>query len=292
MRTVERQSPAKINLTLRVVGKRDDGFHEIESLIARIDLCDTVNVSPRDDGRLTLECDEPSIPADESNLALKAAAILRDKAATPRGAHISLKKRIPAGAGLGGGSSNAATTLALLNELWNLDFPNSELAAMGAEIGSDVPLFFHSPLCVVRGRGELIEDIDLRLSGWVVLLIPQIPCATGAVYAAWKRLPEHPQRPAIDAVVAQVNSARTVSELSSHLFNDLAPAACAAVPEFADWSRQVGLCAGGLIHMTGSGSALYRLFDHEAEARRFARDHSITSITSITRTVVCRFASD
>ena len=136
MDTLTRQSPAKINLTLRVVGKRDDGFHEIESLIARIDLCDTVHVSPRDDGRLTLECDEPSIPADESNLALKAAAILRDKAAAPQGAHMSLKKRIPAGAGLGGGSSNAAATLMLLNEFWNLGLPNSKLATIGTEIGS------------------------------------------------------------------------------------------------------------------------------------------------------------
>src|SRR5512135_1275781 len=120
MDTLSREAPAKINLTLRVVDARADGYHEIESLVAQIDLCDTVTVTSREDRRFMVECDDRTIPCDSSNLAWRAARALADAHGVRRGALISLAKRIPTGAGLGGGSSDAAATLKLLNALWRL----------------------------------------------------------------------------------------------------------------------------------------------------------------------------
>ena len=163
MDTLSREAPAKINLTLRVLSLRADGYHEIESLVAQIDLCDTVTVTPREDRRLLVDCSDRTIPCDSSNLALRAAHSLAEAHGVRRGALISLTKRIPSGAGLGGGSSNAAATLKLLNAQWRLGLSHPELAEIGAEIGSDVPLFCHGPLCAIRGRGERVEELRQQL---------------------------------------------------------------------------------------------------------------------------------
>jgi len=268
MPDVTRKSPAKINLTLRVGPKRPDRFHEIESLVARVALYDTVTVAPRDDARFTLACDNPQIPCDESNLALRAARRLAEAAgARDRGAHITLQKGIPAGAGLGGGSSDAATTLMLLNDLWDLKRTPAQLAALGAEVGSDVPLFFHTPLCIVRGRGERVEDLRRTLTGWAVLILPVIHSPTREVYAAWDRLKSHPSRPSINEVLQSAQRAET---LMPHLFNDLEAAAFASNPALADLAEQLARLADGPVCMTGSGSAFFRLFDERATAEAFA----------------------
>lgn len=269
MRELTQPSPAKINLVLRVGGVRPDGFHEIESLVARVRLCDTVTVSPRDDGRFTLACDDPTVPEGDTNLALRAARRLADAVgAGVQGVHIGLEKRIPAGAGLGGGSSNAASVLELLNELWNLDLPATDLERIGAEIGSDVPLFLHTPLCIVRGRGEQIEDLHRPLPGWVVLILPAIHLPTRDVYAAWDRLPTHPGRPSIESVLQRAGGTEA---LMPHLFNDLEPAAQVVRPALGEVIEQVGRVSGGTVRMTGSGSGLFRLFDEREGADGFAQ---------------------
>jgi len=266
MPTLTRQSPAKINLTLRVGPLRPDGFHEIESLVARVGLCDTVSVRPRADGQLTLECDDPAIPCDETNLALRAARLLGDKAKSKSGAHISLKKRIPAGSGLGGGSSNAATALMLLNDLRQPGLARDELAAIGAQIGSDVPLFFHSPLCIVRGRGERIEDLTVRLEAWVALVLPEIRSSTRDVYAAWDRNPSSESR----IRSSELTIPKSAEALMPQLFNDLEPAALAVNPPLAEVVEQLGQLSDGPVRMTGSGAGLFRLFDSQSSAKRFA----------------------
>jgi 4-diphosphocytidyl-2-C-methyl-D-erythritol kinase len=269
MPTLTRQSAAKINLTLRVGPPRPDGFHEIESLVARVGLCDTVGVAPRADGQLTLECDDPAIPRDETNLALRAARLLADQTGVTNGAHISLRKRIPAGSGLGGGSSNAATALMLLNDLWQLRLGRDELAAIGAQIGSDVPLFFHSPLCIVRGRGEQIEDVNRRLEGLVLLILPDLHVSTREVYAAWDRAGLSPARPSMEHVLAAAGGTNTLGPL---LFNDLEAAAFQVSPELAELVARLRRDQHGPVHMTGSGSAFFQLLDkagpaHEAAGR-------------------------
>lgn len=262
-----RQSPAKINLTLRVLRTRPDAFHEIESLIARVDFCDTVTVAQHEDGCYSLECDDPALPRDGSNLVLQAAKALNKAAGSNHGVEITLAKRIPSGSGLGGGSSNAATTLALLNELWHTGLSPAELAQLGATLGSDIPLFFHSSPCIVRGRGERIDDVHQPLSAWVTLILPNLRCATPAVYAAWDRLPQHPQRPALTEILA---AARSPTALMALLFNDLEPAAFEVVPALRLLATQAAEIARGPVRMTGSGSALFRLFDSERDASDLA----------------------
>lgn len=265
--TLTADSPAKINLTLRVTGRRPDGFHELESLVTQINLCDIVSVTPGADDRITLTCDAPGIPSDATNLAVRAAEALRAATGARAGAHIALRKRIPAGAGLGGGSSNAATTLRLLNELWKTGLSPAALSEVAAQVGSDVPLFLHGPQVVMRGRGERVEELAHHIALWAALLLPELHCATPAVYAAWDRLATHPPRPALADVLAGAGSAARLMDL---LFNDLEEAALAVEPKLADLTRHVQDVTGSTVRLTGSGAALFRLFDDAQAAARFA----------------------
>ncbi|MCK4342445.1 MAG: 4-(cytidine 5'-diphospho)-2-C-methyl-D-erythritol kinase [Phycisphaerae bacterium] len=267
MTTLTRESPAKINLTLRVTGVRADGFHEIESLVARISLCDSVSVSIRDDKRLTVECDNPVIPCDESNLAIRAARALAETVGVQRGVHISLTKRIPPGAGLGGGSSNAATTLRLLNDVWELGLTRAELARLGAQLGSDVPLFFHGPLCVIRGRGADVEDVDANLHAWAALALPNIHCSTPAVYAAWDQGADQAARPEVSEILAACGS---VPEFMELLFNDLETPAFEVSPPLGELAGQITEAGWPAVRLTGSGAALFHLFEDESAATTFA----------------------
>lgn len=267
MTTLTRPSPAKLNLTLRVTGLRRDGFHDIESLVTQVDLCDTVSVTGREDGRLSLDCDDPAVPADESNLALRAARALAQVTGVRRGVHISLAKRIPAGAGLGGGSSNAATTLGLLNELWETERSRDELLKIAAGLGSDVPLFFHDPLTVVRGRGQQVEEVQTRITAWATLILPALHCSTPAVYAAWDRLTENPRRPPLSEVLASASSAARLMDL---LFNDLEEPAFAVEPRLRRLAERLGEAGQGPVRLTGSGSAMFRLFDDRPAAAQWA----------------------
>lgn len=267
METRLHNAPAKINLTLRVTGVRPDGFHELESLIAQINLCDTVSVASHEDGCYGLTCDDPTLPCDGSNLALRAAKALNAAAGTNHGTQIDLRKRIPAGSGLGGGSSDAATTLTLLNDLWQTRFERDRLATLGAELGSDVPLFLHTPLCIMRGRGERIEDLGSPPALWLALILPEIHCATPAVYATCDRLGPPPPRPPLREILAARTSANALMDL---LFNDLEAAAFQVAPELGALATEITAVTGQAIRLTGSGAALFRLFDDPRAAAKFA----------------------
>jgi len=145
---------AKVNLYLDVVRRREDGFHDIETLFQSLDLADEVTLEPRGDGQLTLDCSLPGLCAPEDNLALRAAVLLRRHTGCGAGAHISLEKRIPVAAGLAGGSADAAAVLRGLNRLWGLGLSHGELAAPALELGSDVPYCLAGGLAAATGRGE------------------------------------------------------------------------------------------------------------------------------------------
>ena len=266
MKTLTSPSPAKINLALRVTGLAAHGFHEIQSLVAQIDLCDTLTITERLGGHLSLDCDDPRIPSDDSNLVLRAAKALAGATGVKRGAHIALAKRIPAGAGLGGGSSNAATTLKLLNELWELRLTPHELAHIGATVGSDVPLFCHGALSIISGRGELVEELDKRCAPWAALVLPELHCSTPAVYAAWDRLATHATRPDLEQVLAALPAASSAMEV---LFNDLEEPAFEVVPQLRGLALRVAEAGGATVRLTGSGAALFRLFDGKDGAESF-----------------------
>ena len=158
METLSIKSPAKVNLFLEIIKKREDGFHDLESVFQTIPLCDTLSINPEDD--FTLEVDTPTIPTDNSNLILKAAKLLQEISGKDGGAHFKLSKKIPSAGGLGGGSSNAAATLILLNKLWDLNISKKELAAIGSKIGSDVPFFIFGGICLCEGRGERVTPLN------------------------------------------------------------------------------------------------------------------------------------
>ncbi|MCU0607641.1 MAG: 4-(cytidine 5'-diphospho)-2-C-methyl-D-erythritol kinase [Candidatus Edwardsbacteria bacterium] len=159
MEPITATATAKLNLTLEVLGRRPDGYHDIRSVFLAVTLADELEFAPRTDGRIVLDCNDPHLPVDEHNLVVKAALLLRTTSGLPTatGTSITVRKNIPVGAGLGGGSSDAASALLALNKLWGANASRQDLAALGAQIGSDVPFFVLARAALVTGRGERIE---------------------------------------------------------------------------------------------------------------------------------------
>ncbi len=186
------EAPAKINLWLRVRGRREDGFHEIESLFLPVDLADTLIFQRTAAGGIELVCDDPSLPTGPENLVVKAAALFRERTAIQGGIHIQLRKRIPHGAGLGGGSSDAAATLRGLNELFETGRDQETLSAWGAELGSDVPFFVQGRPAICRGRGERITPAEFPEKLTVLLLKPPFSVPTPWAYQRWRDAREIP----------------------------------------------------------------------------------------------------
>ena len=180
-------APAKINLSLRVVRRRSDGFHEIETFVAPISLCDEIKIEQRS-GKpgIAFRCDDPSLPKHPDNIVVRAANVFFEETKITGGISIVLKKRIPHGAGLGGGSSDAASTLLALNELFETNFPCEALAKMAEMIGSDVPFFIFQSAAVCKGRGELVSPTRLREQLSVLLLKPEFGVATQWAYSQWR----------------------------------------------------------------------------------------------------------
>jgi 4-diphosphocytidyl-2-C-methyl-D-erythritol kinase len=272
-------APAKLNLFFEVLGKREDGYHEVESLVTSIDLFDTLSFEVRRDGPVQLVCsrlpgfgsnDEAwfrGLPDGEENLVVRAVELLRRRSGEERGATLRLAKRIPTAAGLGGGSSDAAAALAAANAGWGLGWSWDKLAALGAELGSDVPLFFvHGPaLC--RGRGEQVEPISAGGLLHFVLVRPPEGLSTAAVYRAC--VPGRPAREAGPLAAALVRG--ELSGTGRCLFNRLEVAATMLSPWIgrlrAEFERTD--CVGH--QMSGSGTCYFGLCRHATHARRVAR---------------------
>ena len=192
-------APAKINLSLRVLGKRDDGFHEIETLMAPISLADEIVLEPADasaSSPLEFICNDPSLPAGADNLAFRAAELFRARAGVSLPAlRLVLKKHIPHGAGLGGGSSDAASVLMALNEFSGSRLSVARLAALAAELGSDVPFFVYRSAAFCRGRGEKVDPVPTLGSLPLLLLKPPFPVPTPFAYRHWRDSRELPGVP-------------------------------------------------------------------------------------------------
>lgn len=247
-------SPAKINLFLEVTDKRPDGFHNIDSVFLEIDLADRLTVKPAEE-LISVECGYPGIPHGPDNLIVRAVELLREAAGVRKGATFLLEKHIPMGAGLGGGSSNAAAALRLANELWNTGLSDSELAALGAKIGSDIPFFFHGGTCLCRGRGEIIERMPaFPCEQSLGLILPGISSNTAAAYRGI-RLP-HPgrERHAADFISALAN--HDVSAMRNLAFNRFERTVFAALPTIARIAERLE-AHGVSARLSGSGSALW-----------------------------------
>ncbi|MBN1512189.1 MAG: 4-(cytidine 5'-diphospho)-2-C-methyl-D-erythritol kinase [Phycisphaerae bacterium] len=257
-------APAKVNLSLRVHGRRSDGFHELTSLVVAIDLCDMLRLAPGSPGEIRLECDPPGLPVGDENLVVRAARLLAGRLGAEGGAQIRLEKAIPVAAGLGGGSSDAAAALKGLRRLWRADVSDAALAEMGAEIGSDVPLFFHLPAAVIRGRGERVERVALGWSGWVGLVFSGEVVSTPAVYAALACSPG--VRVAEDGGVQAIARCTTAEAIGPHLVNDLERGVFRVCPAMERLLGRVQDAGGRPARISGAGSVVYSLFDEAREA--------------------------
>ena len=184
-------APAKINLSLRILNRRGDGFHEIETSIAPISLCDKIDIEKQ--GRwIDFSCDDPSLPSGDENLIVRAAKAFFTATNLKGGVAIKLQKKIPHGAGLGGGSSDAASTLLALNQIFETKLPREALAKMGESIGSDVPFFLFESAAICKGRGELVLPIPSRARLSILLLKPNFGVPTAWAYSGWKDSREIP----------------------------------------------------------------------------------------------------
>ncbi len=259
------RAPAKLNLALRVGPRRGDGFHDVDSVVATVTLYDELTLRPRTDGQVRLRCTGADCGPDETNLAYRAAKLLTAEAGGI-GADVELTKRIPPGAGLGGGSSDAAATLAALNTLLGLRMSGDRLAQLAAELGSDVPLFLAGPTTRMRGRGERVEPADVH-PFWAVLHMPDLACPTAAVYAAFDDLVGGRAGPAEPDMA---RFALPPSEWGDAVVNDLASAAVRACPALVGVIDRLARAAGRAVHVSGSGSGLFILADDETEAAGIA----------------------
>ncbi|BDU53636.1 4-(cytidine 5'-diphospho)-2-C-methyl-D-erythritol kinase [Limnohabitans sp. INBF002] len=236
-------APAKLNLFLHITGRRDDGYHLLQSVFMLIDWCDTLHFDVRDDGLITREDLTVALPADD--LVTRAARALQQASGTTLGAHIAIEKHIPAQAGMGGGSSDAATTLLALNRLWGLNWPLPKLMPLGLTLGADVPFFMGGHNAWVEGIGEKITPIQLPASRFVVVK-PNAGLETSRIF-------RHPELQR-----ATETATMPVFAVDPYGFgrNDLQPVAQALCPEITEalqWLGSFGLSP----RMTGSGSAVF-----------------------------------
>jgi len=251
MRKLTVPAPAKLNLFLHVTGRRDDGYHRLETLLVAIDLGDTITLTCRDDGVIARTSELPGV-APEDDLVVRAAAALRREGGCSPGADIAVTKRIPLGGGLGGGSSDAATVLLALNRLWGANLSRAEIMRIGAALGADVPFFLGGGPALARGIGEHLTPVSLPAL-WVAVIAPAILVSTASVFAA----PELTR-----------NAASVKIDVFSEGYgrNDLQAVAAARYPD-------IGIALGNLgersrlARMTGSGGCVFAPFASEAEAR-------------------------
>lgn len=262
-------APAKINLYLRIVGQRADGYHELDSLMLPVSLYDDVHLhgecTPQRGhaAEITVTCDDPTIPADSTNLAYKAAALLCQEAGVQARLTIHLHKRIPAGAGLGGGSSNAAAVLKGLNALFALGWSNARLAALGVRLGADVPFFIPCRPAVATGIGDILTAIPPLPPRWVVLVVPPFGVATPWAFRHFDTLPPLPPVASPAALVAQ--GQWPPPEL---LGNDLERAVIPEYPVLAQIKAQLLVHGAEVALMSGSGSSVFGIFAQHQEAER------------------------
>lgn len=250
---------AKVNCFLEVTGKRPDGYHDIDSVFVAIDFADTVEADAAAPGELTLACDAPDLPTDARNLALRAALLLREHGggtSREKGLALRLRKRIPFGAGLGGGSSDAAAVLRLANAWWDCGLSDAALLPLAAKLGSDVPFFLHGGACRCRGRGELIDPLPEFPKGIEFgLALPPFFSSTAESYRRIALPPPSAARSPDPFLAATARG--DVRAMREEAFNRFEATVFAAQPELGRMHRELETLLGHSARMSGSGSALW-----------------------------------
>lgn len=268
MTPISEFAPAKINLTLHVLGKRDDGYHLLESLVVFADTGDTLTVEAADD--LSFHVTGPNAAAladtpEADNLVLKAARLL--DAGAGRGARITLDKRLPVAAGIGGGSADCAAAMRALNALWGLGHDRAALGALGLQLGADVPVCVQAPRpCVMSGVGEKIARAPSMPDLWCVLVNPGVPVATGPVFKALNAQPATAESDTFWP--GGFSDATAAARFMMTCRNDLEPPARSSVPEVSDTIHAIAATHGCLMaRMSGSGATCFGLYTNQIAAR-------------------------
>lgn len=263
------ESPAKINLYLQVLNKRRDDFHNLNTLFCRITLADTIILKERRDGLIRIKCSSPQVPKDKSNLCYAAAELLKQALKLSFGVEIEIKKRIPVGAGLGGGSSNAASVLLGLNRFWKLNLAETKLVKFAAELGSDVPFFVSGgKFALGSKRGEKIKPLAVldKLKLWLILVYPNVKVSTPLIYrkfdsytstgGAFSRLtmPNHDVRILISEL-----SKKGLRFGPEYLFNSLEPVTARVYPVVEQVKKALYGIGLEKVMMSGSGPAVFAI---------------------------------
>ena len=254
----EYPAPAKLNLFLHVVGRRDDGYHSLQSLFRLIDRGDTLRFAPRADGRILRAGALDGVP-EERDLCLRAARLLQASSGCEQGVEIALRKRLPMGGGLGGGSSDAATVLMALNRLWGLNWPRQRLQALGLQLGADVPFFVFGRNAFVEGIGERFQPVELP-PAWYLVIEPAASVPTAEIFSA-----ANLTRNTKPIKMADFSAGWGANREGLFGQNDLEPVVCERYPEVARalaWLRQHAEA-----RMTGSGACVFAPFAVEQDAR-------------------------
>jgi 4-diphosphocytidyl-2-C-methyl-D-erythritol kinase len=241
-------APAKINLSLKILGRRPDGFHDLETFITPISLVDELKIDKKEKGEgIQFYCDDPSVPLGDENLVVIAARKFFEATKLTPSISINLQKKIPHGAGLGGGSSDAASTLLALNQLFETNLPREALAKIGEEIGSDVPFFIFESAAMCRGRGELITPEKLKEKMSILLLKPEFGVPTAWAYKRWQDSREIPK---IEYASQELHGHRFVNDLERPVFEKFV-----FLAHLKMWLRQQPEVGAAL--MSGSGSTIF-----------------------------------
>ncbi|MBS3818290.1 4-(cytidine 5'-diphospho)-2-C-methyl-D-erythritol kinase [bacterium] len=259
------KSFAKINLGLEILGKREDGFHQVRTLLQSINLFDILNFRSLEDGAVEVSGDDDSVPWDESNLIFKAAVLFKKRYDVRKGVEIKVQKRIPPGKGLGGGSSNAAMTLYALNKMWNMALSRKEMLSLSRRLGADVFYFLEGGLCLGEERGELITPLNDLDSHACVLIFPPLQLSTARVYQ------QGTMSLTSEGKDSKINKFLKNGELGS-LENQLEKTVFDLYPQLKDIKEALLREGADLSLVSGSGSAIFGIYSDKEKAKAAGKE--------------------
>lgn len=259
------KAPAKINLSLDVLRKREDGYHDVRMIMTTIDLADRLELTELAENRIEIVSHNRYVPDDQRNLAYQAAKLIKERYGVQKGVSIVIEKTIPVAAGLAGGSSDAAATLRGLNKLWKLGLSAEELAKIGAEIGSDVSFCVYGGTAIATGRGEQIEHIPAPPPCWVILAKPQIGVSTADVYRNLKA--DRVAHPDVDKMIQSIEQG-DYEGICSSVGNVLEEVTFSMHPEVEHIKEQMKRFGADAVLMSGSGPTVFGIVRHDSRMHR------------------------
>ena len=255
-------SPAKVNLYLKVLSKRSDGYHNILSIVDIISLCDTVHIEDTENDEIVVCDDQGILPRGEDNTVFRAARLLKEAAAVRRGVRIDIEKRIPIGSGLGGPSTNAATVLKELSTLWGLGLKKEDQCRIGSMVGADVPLFIHGKPCVMEGIGDIVNPVELPFM-WYLIVYPNIAISTRLVYEGLKIVLTKKEND-----IKLMSNFKKIGDITSILENDLEYTGITMCPQIGAIKNRLKEAGALGSLMSGSGSSVFGIFENREDARK------------------------